>query len=160
MWITQIRHSQVKITSMNMQTNRSLGLLLLAVVATACASPSTGEPEGLELIASTETSASSPQLASTETSAAPPQQATSETTASSPQSQFDPGGLSIGPGSGFIVLDDPAVIPASQATWLAPEELILGVAVGDEARAYPISQMAYHHIANDQIGGEPYLVTY
>ena len=74
--------------------------------------------------------------------------------------QFDPAGLSEGPGSGFIVLDNPAVVPGSSADWLSPDELVLGVVVGDQARAYPISQMAYHHIANDQIDGEPYLVTY
>ncbi len=74
--------------------------------------------------------------------------------------EFDPDGLSIGPGSRFVVLNDPAVIPGTQASWLTPDELVLGVVVGDEARAYPISQMAYHHIANDQIDGEPYLVTY
>jgi hypothetical protein len=74
--------------------------------------------------------------------------------------EFDPEGLSIGPGSRFAVLNDPAVIPGTQASWLTPDELVLGVVVGDEARAYPISQMAYHHIANDQIDGEPYLVTY
>lgn len=73
---------------------------------------------------------------------------------------FDPEGLAIGPGLGFIVLNDPDVVPGVQASWLAPDDLILGVVVGDEARAYPISQMAYHHVANDQIDGEPYLVTY
>ena len=31
---------------------------------------------------------------------------------------------------------------------------------GGEARAYPISQIEYHHIVNDTIAGEPYLVTY
>lgn len=74
--------------------------------------------------------------------------------------EFDPSGLSAGPGSGFIVLDDPSVVPGSQASWLDANELVLGITVGDAARAYPITQMAYHHIANDQIGGEPYLVTY
>ncbi len=74
--------------------------------------------------------------------------------------EFDPDGLRIGPGSRFAVLNDPAVIPGTQASWLTSDELVLGVVVGDEARAYPISQMAYHHIANDQIDGEPYLVTY
>jgi len=31
---------------------------------------------------------------------------------------------------------------------------------GSDARAYPISQMAYHHILNDVIGGVPIAVTY
>jgi hypothetical protein len=60
----------------------------------------------------------------------------------------------------FISLDDPVMIPAAQATWLKPGELVIGVVQNGDARAYPISQAAYHHIINDTIGGEPYLVTY
>lgn len=77
-----------------------------------------------------------------------------------PTAVFDPDGLKTGPGSGFVVLDDPRVIPGAQATWLSADELVLGVVVGGAARAYPISQMAYHHIANDVIDGQPFLVTY
>ena len=29
-----------------------------------------------------------------------------------------------------------------------------------DARAYPVFMMTYHHIANDVLGGLPYLVTY
>lgn len=76
------------------------------------------------------------------------------------QADYDAAGLLAGPGSGFIVLDNPAVVSAAQATWLSADELVLGVAWNGEARAYPISQMAYHHIANDVIGGKPFLVTY
>ena len=73
---------------------------------------------------------------------------------------FDPSGLAVGPGAGFVVLDNPRVVPASQASWLSDDEIVLGVVAGGAARAYPVTQMAYHHIANDQINGEPYLVTY
>ncbi len=140
--------------------------LMLALAAGGCADPSAKSPSGIEDIsaseadASAEESASSAQPASPEISAESPSPGSAEGTGPSVQTEFDPDGLSIGPGSGFVVLDNPAVIPGEQATWLAPDELILGVIVGDESRAYPISQMAYHHIANDQIGGEPYLVTY
>lgn len=77
-----------------------------------------------------------------------------------PTTIFDPVGLAIGPGAGFVVLDDPLVVPGQAASWLSPDELVLGVVVGDAARAYPISQLAYHHIANDLIDGKPFLVTY
>jgi len=43
---------------------------------------------------------------------------------------------------------------------LDPAEMIMSVRFGDEARAYPISQMAYHHILNDVVGGVPIAVTY
>ena len=72
---------------------------------------------------------------------------------------FDPAGRG-GRGSGFVVLDNPTMIEAAQATWLDADEIVLGVEQNDEAQAFPISQMAYHHIANTTVGGEPYLVTY
>jgi hypothetical protein len=43
---------------------------------------------------------------------------------------------------------------------LDPKEMIMAVAFGGDARAYPISQMAYHHILNDVVGGVPIAVTY
>jgi Protein of unknown function (DUF3179) len=43
---------------------------------------------------------------------------------------------------------------------LDPKEMIMAVRLGGDARAYPISQMAYHHILNDVVGGKPIAVTY
>ncbi len=43
---------------------------------------------------------------------------------------------------------------------LDAKEMILAVRLGDDARAYPISQMAYHHVLNDVVGGMPIAVTY
>jgi Protein of unknown function (DUF3179) len=43
---------------------------------------------------------------------------------------------------------------------LDAKEMILAVNLSDDARAYPISQMAYHHILNDVAGGVPIAVTY
>lgn len=43
---------------------------------------------------------------------------------------------------------------------LDAKEMIMAVRVGGEDRAYPISQMAYHHILNDVAGGVPITVTY
>ncbi len=77
-----------------------------------------------------------------------------------PPPAFDPAGLNAGPGRGFVVLDDPQMVPGASAEWLAPDEIVLGVVQNGEAQAFPVSQMAYHHIANTTIGGEPYLVTY
>ena len=39
-------------------------------------------------------------------------------------------------------------------------EMIMAVRFGGDARAYPISQMAYHHIVNDVVNGIPVTVTY
>ena len=74
---------------------------------------------------------------------------------------YDPRGLlSMRGVSPFIPLDNPLPVPASAATWLRPDDFVLCVKRGDETRAYPISQVEYHHVVNDTISGEPYLVTY
>ncbi len=49
---------------------------------------------------------------------------------------------------------------AQSASKLDPKEMIMAVRFGTDARAYPISQMAYHHVLNDVIGGVPIAVTY
>ncbi len=72
---------------------------------------------------------------------------------------FNEAGLAAG-GGNFISLDDPEMIAATTATWLDGDDIVIGVAQNGEARAYPIKQAAYHHVINDTIGGEPYLVTY
>jgi len=43
---------------------------------------------------------------------------------------------------------------------LGDKEMVMTVKIGPEARAYPIVQMAYHHILNDTVAGEPIVVTY
>jgi hypothetical protein len=46
------------------------------------------------------------------------------------------------------------------ASKLANSEMILTVRFGSDARAYPIREMAYHHILNDVVEGVPIAVTY
>ena len=55
---------------------------------------------------------------------------------------------------------DGAQFLAQSESKLDPKEIILAVRVGSDARAYPISQMAYHHILNDEVAGVPIAVTY
>ncbi len=43
---------------------------------------------------------------------------------------------------------------------LNDKEMVMAVRIGQEARAYPIVQMAYHHILNDTVAGVPIAVTY
>jgi hypothetical protein len=59
----------------------------------------------------------------------------------------------------FHPIDGPQFV-AQSASKLGPKEMIMAVHLGDEARAYPISQMAYHHVLNDVVGGVPIAVTY
>ena len=60
----------------------------------------------------------------------------------------------------FPPLDDPAVVPAAAASWMRGDDLVLGAVRGDESRAYPLFMMTFHHVANDTLAGEPYLVTF
>ena len=53
-----------------------------------------------------------------------------------------------------------AQFEAESSSKLDAKEMILAVRYGADARAYPISQMAYHHILNDVVGGVPIAVTY
>jgi len=59
----------------------------------------------------------------------------------------------------FHPIDSPQ-FEAESASKLDGQEMILAVHYGADARAYPISQMAYHHILNDVVGGVPIAVTY
>ena len=55
---------------------------------------------------------------------------------------------------------DSARFEAKSASKLDKSEMILAVRFGADARAYPIREMAYHHILNDVVGGVPIEVTY
>ena len=60
----------------------------------------------------------------------------------------------------FNALPRPSFVAAGAASFLEPGDLVLAVRVGDDAAAYPIRQMAYHHLVNDRIGRTPAVVTY
>lgn len=50
-------------------------------------------------------------------------------------------------------------VPAGDAH-LGDKDMVMAVLIGREARAYPIVQMAYHHILNDTVAEIPIVVTY
>ena len=55
---------------------------------------------------------------------------------------------------------DTAKFESESTSKLGAAEMILAVRYGADARAYPIREMAYHHILNDVVGGVPIAVTY
>jgi hypothetical protein len=59
----------------------------------------------------------------------------------------------------FHPVDAPQFESAS-ASKLDKGEMILAIRYGSDARAYPIREMAYHHILNDVVAGIPVAVTY
>jgi hypothetical protein len=50
--------------------------------------------------------------------------------------------------------------PAGRGRYLVGGDRVVGVAVGGEARAYPLRVLAWHEVVNDVIGGIPVAVTY
>jgi hypothetical protein len=59
----------------------------------------------------------------------------------------------------FHPVDSPQ-FEAASASKLDQGEMILAVRYGSDARAYPIREMAYHHVLNDVVEGIPVAVTY
>lgn len=53
----------------------------------------------------------------------------------------------------------PEFVAASQAP-LQDEELIIGVALGGQAKAYPITVLRFREMVNDELGGIPILVSW
>ena len=54
---------------------------------------------------------------------------------------------------------EPEFVPADQAGY-SDSELVMGVEIGGEAKAYPIDLLTRREMVNDEMGGIPYLVTW
>jgi hypothetical protein len=54
---------------------------------------------------------------------------------------------------------DPVFVSPEEVDW-EPETLIVGSAIGDDARAYPVSYLNIHEMVNDKIAGIPVLVSW
>ena len=48
----------------------------------------------------------------------------------------------------------------AEESFLFDEELVMGVAVGDEAKAYPVSVLRFREMVDDELSGLPILVTW
>jgi hypothetical protein len=49
---------------------------------------------------------------------------------------------------------------AGEAASVADGDMVMAVEINGDAVAYPVRQMAYHHVVNDVIGGKPITATY
>ena len=61
---------------------------------------------------------------------------------------------------GIPPLDNPARIPATEADYLLDEDLVFGVEIEGDARAYPLRIMGWHEMFNEVIGGVPVALAY
>ena len=60
----------------------------------------------------------------------------------------------------FNPLPDASFVKASDAGFVADTDQVMAVALNDEAVAYPIRAMGYHHVIEDTVGGTPIVATY
>jgi hypothetical protein len=66
-----------------------------------------------------------------------------------------------GPGrDGVRRVDSPTFVVPEEAAWVAPVTPVVGLAVGEDARAYPVHLLEYHQLVIDEVGGVPLAVTY
>ena len=61
---------------------------------------------------------------------------------------------------GIPALTNPSLTAASAATYLKPTDLVFGVAINGDARAYPLRILDWHEMFNDVIGGVPVSLAY
>ncbi|MEL6995799.1 MAG: DUF3179 domain-containing protein [Pseudomonadota bacterium] len=57
-------------------------------------------------------------------------------------------------------LDNPALIPAIEADYLLETDLVFGVSINGDTRAYPLRIMGWHEMFNEVIGGVPVALAY
>jgi hypothetical protein len=60
----------------------------------------------------------------------------------------------------FHPLPNAAYAKVSEANFVNDNDMVLAVEINGEAVAYPVRQMAYHHVVNDVVGGKPITATY
>jgi hypothetical protein len=63
------------------------------------------------------------------------------------------------PIDGIAPIYDPQFVTADEATYV-DEEMVIGVEINGEAKAYPITLLNRREMVNDELGGTPMLVTW
>ena len=60
----------------------------------------------------------------------------------------------------FNPLPNAAYATVAEANFVNDNDMVLAVEINGEAVAYPVRQMAYHHVVHDTVGGVPIVATY
>ncbi|MEM9128963.1 MAG: DUF3179 domain-containing (seleno)protein, partial [Pseudomonadota bacterium] len=61
---------------------------------------------------------------------------------------------------GIPSLDNPALVDANRARYMRPDDLVFGVSINGDSRAYPLRIMGWHEMFNEVIGGVPVALAY
>lgn len=60
----------------------------------------------------------------------------------------------------YATIDHPQFVPASQASFLGPRDIVLGVTDGKTAKAYPAAILSQHGVVQDQMASGPIAITW
>jgi hypothetical protein len=60
----------------------------------------------------------------------------------------------------FKPIANPEYSRAAEAANVADSDMVMAVEINGEAVAYPVREMAYHHVVEDTVGGVPLAATY
>ena len=60
----------------------------------------------------------------------------------------------------FNPLRHSTYVKANDASFVRDSDMVLAVKINNEAAAYPVRLMAYHHLVSDVVGGTPICATY
>lgn len=64
------------------------------------------------------------------------------------------------PKDGIPAILKPNFIRPEAADFLNPDDTVIGVKIGDNAKAYPVKILNLHEVVNDTLGGKPLAVTF
>jgi hypothetical protein len=60
----------------------------------------------------------------------------------------------------FKPLPAPAYASSKDAGFVSEADKVIAIEINGDAAAYPVRQLAYHHVVPDVVGGTPVVVTY
>ena len=61
---------------------------------------------------------------------------------------------------GIPAILEPKFLKPDEADFLNPDDQVIGIKIGAQARAYPIKILNWHEVVNDSIDGKPIVVTF
>ena len=64
------------------------------------------------------------------------------------------------PKDGIPSIDNPKFVTASEVTFVTDNDLVIGLDINGEKKAYPLFILVWHEIVNDNVRGVPVAVTY
>ncbi len=145
-----------------------ISALVLALIVTACGSETTEPPIATpESEPPVPTATTPPQVEATQPKPTQPPEPTSPpvateepVAATAPERDLDI--VTLLPFDGIPAIDNPQFFPDLETAnmFYNDGELILGVEIDSDARAYSVPLLSSHEIVNDVVGGKPIAVTW